>query len=165
MIATLITALYLSGTLTAPYAANILFIAGALLIIAEIGVASMGFLGLNGALTLLLGYMIKSGEMTFMGVTLDWGLFFGIAFIEFIILLTVVYFTLRQRSLKLTTGTESLIGGQAELIEWHGHSGIARVQGESWKVRLAPGSPEAMPKTGDKVTIKAVDGLTLLIEI
>lgn len=165
MLASIITALYLSGTLSAAYASNLLFIAGALLIIAEIGVVSMGVLGLNGALTLLLGYMIQSGQMSFMGVTLDWSLFFGIFFIETLITILVVVLAIRQRRLKLTTGTESLIGSQAELLEWHGHSGLVRAQGESWKARLAPGATVATLKTGEKVRITAIDGLTLIIDV
>jgi membrane-bound serine protease (ClpP class) len=66
-----------------------------------------------------------------------------------------------HRDQPVRTGTEELIGTSAEARSTIDPTGQAWAQGTTWGARLANGSPPARP--GDRVTIEAVDGLTLVV--
>jgi membrane-bound serine protease (ClpP class) len=160
MIASIILALHLLGFIALENAAYFLFVVGVLLIVSEIAFPS-GIVAFNGLLALYIGYALKYGEANIFGFQLGWDVFFGVAFIEFVLLATVVYLFLRLRRKKVTTGTESLIGHSATVIEWSGKSGRVRVQGEEWD---AASAQMLELKKNEKVTIEAVDNLTLKIK-
>ena len=63
------------------------------------------------------------------------------------------------RRYRVTTGTEGLIGSTAEVIEGCDPIGRVRLRGEIWRARCPAGA-----SVGDRVTVTAVDGLTLEVE-
>lgn len=160
MIASLITALYLMGAISAHNAATFLYITGVLLIIAEIGFTVFGILAFNGLLALFVGYAIQTGDTQFLGFDIDWSLLFGVAFIELSVVVVSAMVVLHYRKRKLSTGLESMVGDSAEIVEWKGQQGSVRVQGEIWKARAE--QPLSLKKN-EKVQVSAVDGLTLII--
>jgi membrane-bound serine protease (ClpP class) len=66
-----------------------------------------------------------------------------------------------HRDQPVRTGTEELIGTVAEARSTIDPEGQVWAQGTIWGARLADGSPPA--RVGDRVTIEAVDGLTLVV--
>jgi membrane-bound serine protease (ClpP class) len=66
-----------------------------------------------------------------------------------------------HRDQPVRTGTEELIGTSAEARSTIDPEGQVWAQGTIWGARLANGSPPA--RVGDRVTIEAVDGLTLVV--
>ena len=60
---------------------------------------------------------------------------------------------------KPQVGAEALIGARAEVVEPCRPLGSVRVAGELWRARC-----EAGASRGDLVLIRALDGLTLLVE-
>lgn len=159
MIATLILLMHLTGFIPASEAINFLYISGALMIAAELFVTSMGMLALNGLIALFIAYALQTGNNQVLGVPIDWPFLFGVAALEIglIALTSAVY--LHYRNKKVTTGTESMIGTTAEVLEWKGSTGRVLAQGEPWKA-----ASEAAFKKGDIVKIAAVEGLVLKIE-
>jgi len=162
MIASIITALFLLGTMSAITASNFLFISGVLLIAGEIALGTFWLVGFNGFLALVVGYAIRTGDTTLFGVPVGWGVVFGIAFIEFVLLAASTYVILKSRKHKVTTGTESMIGQHADVTEWSGTKGQVRIHGELWQAQ----SDQALDiAAGEKVTVGAVNGLVLKIQV
>ncbi len=162
MIASIITALYLSGVITAASAANFLYISGVMLIVAEIALGVFGMVAFNGFLAIFVGYMIQTGDNLFLGIPLDWGLVFGIAFVEFALLAVSVGIILHHRRIKLTTGAESMVGHKAAVIAWRGKKGTVLIQGEIW---AAQSDDEMELSKDEEVTVREVQGLTVKIGV
>ena len=68
--------------------------------------------------------------------------------------------TVRQRRRPVVTGREHMIGAVAEALEDFEGEGWARVHGESWRVRSS-----APVRRGDRLQVKAIDGLILTVEV
>jgi membrane-bound serine protease (ClpP class) len=162
MIASIITALYLLHVLSAITASNFLFISGILLIVGEVAFGTFWIVGFNGFLALCIGYAIRTGDTTLFGVPVGWGVVFGMAFIELLLLLGSAYVITKHRRHKVTTGTESMIGQKASVIEWSGTKGQVRIHGELWQAQSS--QPMDLAK-GENVTINAVDGLSLKVSV
>jgi membrane-bound serine protease (ClpP class) len=76
------------------------------------------------------------------------------------------YFVTRKviaahRDQPVRTGTEELIGSRAEARSTIDPEGQVWAQGTIWGARLANGGAPVRP--GDRVTVEAVDGLTLVV--
>jgi membrane-bound serine protease (ClpP class) len=63
------------------------------------------------------------------------------------------------RRYRVRTGVEGLIGSGGEVIEACDPTGRVRLRGEIWHARCPAGA-----SVGDRVTVTAVDGLTLEVE-
>ncbi|HEY6654832.1 MAG TPA: NfeD family protein [Solirubrobacterales bacterium] len=63
------------------------------------------------------------------------------------------------RRYRVRTGVEGLIGSRGEVIEACDPTGRVRLRGEIWHARCPAGA-----SVGDRVTVTAVDGLTLEVE-
>jgi membrane-bound serine protease (ClpP class) len=76
------------------------------------------------------------------------------------------YFVARKviaahREQPVRTGSEELVGASAEARSTIDPEGTVWLQGTRWSARLANGSSPA--RLGDRVTVEAVDGLTLVV--
>ena len=63
------------------------------------------------------------------------------------------------RRYRVTTGVEGLVGERAEVVEACDPAGRVRVRGELWRARCA--TPAI---AGQRMRVKRVDGLTLVVE-
>jgi len=160
MIASLIVLLYLAGAITMNSAITSLYVAGALLIIAELGAVSFGMIAFNGLLALYAAYTIQSGNDMFFGFSVGWPIFFGLAIVETLIIVSVIAVHIHLRKIKATSGTESMIGDKAVILEWNGLEGNVRYDGEIWK---ACSETELTVALNDTVTIDKVDKLILTV--
>ncbi len=133
MIASILLLLHLAGLAAAEHIVPLLFIAGVLLIVTEFMTGTFGILAVNGLLAMMVGYILQTGNNNALGFPLDWGLLFGVSFFEFLLLVGLFFAVRRTNRGKQETGTESMIGGRAEIVEWEGKSGRVRIQGEIWK--------------------------------
>ncbi|MCK5384009.1 MAG: hypothetical protein KAJ29_00440 [Alphaproteobacteria bacterium] len=160
MIASFIVLLYLSGIISSSSAITSLYMAGILLILAEIGVVSFGLIALNGLIALYAAYTIQSGSDMIFGLSIGWPIFFGIVMVEISIILTIIAVHMRLRKQKHASGTESMIGDKATVIEWSGCTGRVRYQGEIWKARS---EQDLIVEPDQQVTIKTVNKLDLIV--
>lgn len=160
MIASLITALHLVGFISLDSAITSLYVAGILLIIAELGVVSFGLIAFNGIIALYAGYALHTGNDLLFGVAVGWPVLFGIAFVECAIIASVITVHMWLRKQRATTGTEAMIGSKATILDWNGKKGNVRFEGEIWK---AHSDKEMDFNPDDKVTVHAVNKLDLTI--
>ena len=161
MIASIILAIYLFEGMPLESAVTLLYIAGILLILSETVLGTFGIAAINGFLALFIAYSLKTGDHTLLGMPVDWGLFFGISMFEAALVATMIMILLRLRKVPVTTGTESMVGEEASIVDWEGKKGRVLVQGETWQ---AVSKDEHKLKEGDNVTIKAINKLTAEIE-
>lgn len=160
MIASLITILYLLGTIPPENAWTFLYIYAFLLVAGEIALGGHGILVFNALLAAWIGYVIQTGTFLLFGLPLDWSLLFGIAFVETVLTIAFIAVTLHYRKIKASTGTAAMIGGKASVITWNSTSGTVLIDGETWKAR----SDTALELSPDeKIIVKAVEGLTLVV--
>lgn len=160
MISSIIVLLFLIGVISTNSAVTSLYVAGALLIIAELGIVSFGMLAFNGIIALYAAYAIQSGNTFVFGIPVSWPILFGIALVEVSVILCIVTLHLRLRKQKVASGTESMIDDKATIIEWDGQKGNVRYDGEIWK---ATSEEPLTVKPDDKVIIKTVNKLELII--
>ncbi len=160
MIASLILLLYLTGTITIESAVSSLYVAGVLLIIAELGVISFGLIAFNGLLAIYAGYALQTGSDLIFGVPVGISTLFGIAFVEIIIIGSIIFVYVWLKKQKAITGKQAMISEKATVIEWDGTSGAVNFEGEIWK---AISKDNVELNEGDRVTIKSIDKLELTI--
>ena len=160
MIASLILALHLLGYITLTNTISSLYIAGALLIIAELGVVSFGVIAFNGLLALYAGYALQQGTDILFGIPVGWDVLFGIAAVELFIVITVISIHTWLRNIGASTGTEGMIGEKAIITNWDGKKGSVRYEGEIWK---AVSKHEIELGPDEEVIIDAVNKLELTI--
>ena len=77
------------------------------------------------------------------------------------------YFVARKvieahRDQPVRTGSEELVGSAGEARSTIDPEGQVRLEGALWRARLATGA--APVRAGDRVTVEAVDGLTLVVQ-
>lgn len=161
MIASLILGCYLLGWIPAGAAITSLFACAIFLLIGEFFIFSFGLFFVNAALAAYAGYALKSGEPFIMGIPLDWPLFYGIVLVECVILAATIFTYLKFKNIKPTTGLESMIGEDAEIVSWDGAHGQIRIQGENWQAYTD--QPLKLSKT-NIVEISDIDGLKLKIK-
>ncbi len=160
MIASLIIALHLLGFIPLQSAVTSLYVAGALLIIAELGVISFGLITLNAVIALYAAYALQNGGDFIFDVAISWPVLFGIAFVEFSILATIVLTFLWLKNKKPVTGVDSMIGAKAVVTEWSGTKGSIRYEGEIWK---AYSEQQMDLKPEDTITIELVEKLHIKV--
>ena len=91
----------------------------------------------------------------------------GAALITLAILSAVSFFYISRkvihstRDLPKRAGTEEMVGGEAEARSAIDPTGKAFMRGTLWSARLADGVDRV--GFGDRVTVEAVDGLTLVV--
>jgi membrane-bound ClpP family serine protease len=160
MIASLIVLLYLAGIISTSSAITSLYIAGALLIIAEMGIISFGMVAINGLIALYAAYTIQSGSDMIFGISIGWPVLFAIAFIEIVIIAAAIAIHLRLRRNQASSGPESMIGDHATVIKWNGNKGNVRYEGEIWK---AHSEEDLNLKPDARVTIQSINKLDITI--
>ncbi|MDH5723097.1 MAG: hypothetical protein OEY94_07230 [Alphaproteobacteria bacterium] len=160
MITSIILALHFFGFIPVDGAVSFLYVVGALLLIAEVGVVSFGILAVNGLIALYAAYSLQTGHLMFFNLPVDWGLLFGIAFIEFASLAIAIIIWRKLKNMKSQTGTEGMIGQTATVVNWDGLKGTVLYEGEIWK---AESGKEMDLNKDDKVSIESVGKMKLIV--
>ncbi len=134
-----------------------------LLLAAEVFVPSFGILGITGVIALVVGadMVIESAGPN---APIDWWTVSGVLVViiaYFGISAGVVYRALLAK--KRYAGIESLMGEEAEIVEWSDREGFVRVQGELWQAFSERHHPDFA--TGKVVQISDHHDLKLKIRI
>ncbi|WP_341502989.1 nodulation protein NfeD [Gallaecimonas sp. GXIMD4217] len=151
----LLLALLAFQMLPISYAGLALILVGLALLLAEAMVPSFGILGAGGLIAFLLGSILlfDSPDQAY---RVAWPLIAAFAVTSLLFLLIVVRMLLRQRRRAAVSGLESLVGGEAVVLESQDGQVTVFMNGERW---LAS-SPVPL-QAGQKVRIEGVQGLTL----
>lgn len=160
MIASLITALYLLEIIDISSATTSLYVAGVMLLVAEIAIISFGLLAFNGLIALYAAFTLQRGTDYIFGISIGWPTLFGIAFVEFFIIFIVISIHVWLRRQKTTTGIEGMIGAEATVLSWDGKSGTVRVEGEIWK---AIADNEMDFEENEQVKVKSVGKMQVTV--
>lgn len=142
------------------YAGLALMIVAIVMFILEIKVISYGMLSIGGTISFLLGsIMLIDSPGEFMEISL--GVIIPATIVTAALFIGIIILAAKSQSKKATSGVNILIGKEAKVLSkiTFTDSGQVKVQGEIWKA-IADNNFEK----GDRVTVIAVDGLTLKVE-
>lgn len=131
------------------------------LLAAELLLPTGGILALFGIAGLVVGGILALGSSD---NAAEW---IGGALITLAVLSAISFFYITRKVLRTTrklpkrAGTEEMAGGEGEARSAIDPDGKVFMRGTLWSARLADGA-EAV-RYGDRVTVEAVDGLTLVV--
>src|SRR5579885_1623470 len=154
----LLLALYALNVLPVNYAGLALMLIGIAFMIAEMFVPSFGALGVGGVTAFLIGSFIlfdAGGE----AYRISLPLIGGFALLSAAFFMGVAGLAVKFHRRRSVSGAEAMIGSLGEVLEDFEGVGRVRARGEVWRAH----SPVAL-KTGQKVRVTALDGLTLNVE-
>ena len=154
----LLLAAYALQVLPVNYVGLALIIVGFALIIAESFIPSFGALGIGGTAAFVFGaiMMFDSGIPGF-GISKIFVFSFAIVIAGMLFLLVSYLLKFRRRG--AVSGTGSIVGGTGRAMQSFTGEGKIWLEGESWSAI----SSVAIEKD-QEVTVRAIDGLTLLVE-
>jgi membrane-bound serine protease (ClpP class) len=142
------------------YAGLALILLGIAFFVAEAFVPSYGALGLGGVAAFVFGaLLLVDDELPGFGIPLP--LIGAVALVSAGCVIAIAGMAARARARPLVSGSQRLVGSAGELVEFGaGASGTgqgwAEIAGERWRVTGA-----ASLRTGERVRVTRVDGLTL----
>lgn len=152
----LLLALYAFQILPVNYAGLALMVLGFALIAVELFVPSFGILGVGGVLAVVFGSIILM-DTDVPGFVINTGLIAGMGLGAALTFFIIVYLAARAHRRPHVSGTEALVGHQAESIsDFADGRGRVHIEGEDWSAQ----GPDTI-RDGDAVEIENVDGLTL----
>src|SRR5687767_1876870 len=157
----ILLALYSFNLLPVNYAGLALMLLGIGFMVAEAFLPAFGSLGIGGLIAFVLGSIILiDTDSVPSGFDIPYPLIGGVAVASAAFVFLVVGMAVRQRRRPVLTGREYMIGAVAEALEDFEREGWARVHGESWRVRA-----NAPVRRGERLRVKAIDGLILTVEV
>jgi membrane-bound serine protease (ClpP class) len=131
------------------------------LLAAELLLPTGGILALFGIAGLVVGGILALGSND---SAADW---IGGALITLAVLSGITFLFITRKVIRSTVdlpkraGTEEMVGGEAEARSAIDPTGKVFMRGTLWSARLADGVSPV--RFGDRVTVEAVDGLTLVV--
>ncbi len=153
----LLLALFALQLLPINYAGMALIILGIGLMIAEAFVPSIGILGFGGVIAFVIGSVILM-DTAAPGFGINLGLVGGFALSSVAFLILMLGMLVKSRLRPVVSGREEMIGKTGEALEDFTSTGMVRIHSENWRAT----SDQPVHKH-DKVTVKGLDGLTLLV--
>lgn len=154
----LMTALYALQMLPISYVGLGLILLGVGMMAAEAFSPSFGVLGIGGAVAFIIGsVMLMDTELPGYQIAMPVIAAFGVTSV--LVLSFFLQMALRARKEPVVSGSEGMIGSQAEALEDFEKEGYVRAMGEIWQARS-----NRPVRKGDSVTVRAVQGLKLDVE-
>ncbi len=158
----LLLAFYAFSILPVTGLGAMLIVSGLVFMFAEIFIPSFGVLGIAGIIALTIGFAIMFDDSQMLGMGLEWQIIMGIIVSAAIFMgIGFLLFVKSVINKELKTGPESMIGQQAKVMDWDGHSGHVFTNGERWQA-FSPEVEDTFSKD-DIVLISAVNGLKLKV--
>jgi len=152
----LLLALYAFHLLPVNWAGVALLLLGSALMIAEVFLPSFGVIGVGGIIAFVVGgLLLIDADVPGYGVPAV--VVVTVALVSAALIIALGGFVMRARRRPVVSGREELVGANGTVISVDGAEAWAEVHGERWRIR----GVDALAK-GDRVSITAVDGLTLV---
>jgi membrane-bound serine protease (ClpP class) len=163
----LILAFFSLGNLPTNWAGVALLTLGIILFIAEISTEGIGFLGVGALVAFLLGGLMlfqpfRPASPAWPDLSVNPWLVGSTTAIMGGFMLVVMAQLIRSRRSPIKTGFENFIGQTATVHQELNPTGRVWFQGQTWYAELA--SDKTAVPTGEKVRIRSVKGLTLIVE-
>ncbi len=151
----LLLGLYALSALSVTFAGAALLLLGIALMIAEAFTPSVGILGIGGVIAFIIGAVVLF-DSDMPGLEVSIPLVASVAVAGLGMALLVARLALKSRHSRITTGTQTLIGAKARVVDWQGSGGHVFVAGERWSAH----GPADL-RAGQDVTVTTVEGLQL----
>jgi membrane-bound serine protease (ClpP class) len=155
----LLLALFAFQMLPVNYAGLGLIVLGLAFMTGEVFMPSFGVLGIGGVISFVIGSVMLI-DTDVPGYGIPWAIILPVAFASALFIFFVAGMVLKARGRPVVSGPEELIAGIGEILEdFDGKDGLARVHGETWRVK----SKQPLAK-GQKIRVMRIDGLILDVE-
>jgi len=153
----LLLGLYAMNVLPLNYTGAGLVLLGLAFMTAEAFLPSFGILGIGGVIAFIVGatLLFDADSPEFQ---LSWTVIISTAAFCGLLFAIVLGYAWRSFRRPVTSGTVTLVGTLAEVVEWSKNEGFVWAEGERWK---ASGMEKL--KKGQQVEIKQVDGLNVVV--
>ena len=126
---------------------------------AELVTPTIGVLGVAGFAAFVFGSLILIDTQT-PGYALPLGVIAAFSVTTGGLVVTVIGAAVRARSQRVVTGMEAMIGAEAKALEAFTGKGRVHAFGEDWQA-----SCSEPVEAGDRLQIRAIDGLVLQVEV
>lgn len=153
--------LYAMNILPINAAGAVLCLLGVLFMMAEFFIPSFGIMGFGGFIAFIGGLTIMFETSSMPGLSIDLGVIWGIGLLGAFVVALIVWLAVSAQRRKPSTGLESMIGEQAQVVKWSDDKGKIFIQGETWTAK--PVESDFSPKSGDMVRIESINNLTIHI--
>lgn len=141
------------------YLGIMLIILGFALIFAEFFITSFGLLTISAMISFIFGLRMLFDNENNMGVDVHLGLIFSIIVITILIVFLIGRLIIKDFKRKPASGIQTIINEVAQVIEWENKQGRVIIFEEIWNAI----SNESF-NIGDKVIIKEIKGMKLIVE-
>ncbi|MFO7726283.1 MAG: nodulation protein NfeD [Oceanipulchritudo sp.] len=154
----LLLGLFALHLLPVNYAGAGLILLGILLMLAEAFAPSFGALGIGGIIAFVLGsiFLIDTDAP---GFELHIPVIIGVTLASALIFIVVFAMAMKAWKRPVVSGSEGIVGSEAEALGDFSEEGRVRLKGESWKART-----RAPLRRGERVKVTHIDGLTVTVE-
>lgn len=161
----LLLGLYAMSILPTNIAGLLLILFSLVLFALEVSITSYGLLSLGGVVALLIGSLIlfpEEGGQAALPLSLIFGMTGSIA----VIMGGAVFLAAKALHKKPVSGTQAMIGENAEISSWTGNEGKIFAQGTLWSAKAdVERYPDGIEfEQGDQVVITGIDGLTVIVK-
>lgn len=153
----LLLVLYAFQLLPINYAGLALVVIGVFFMLFEIYVSSFGIIGIGGIIAFIIG-SIMLFDVHDPNFRVTWQLILIMSMVTAIFFLMVLGLAIRSHKKAIVTGAEGLMGYEGEVLSIMNEQIVVRVAGEIWNAKSS-----APLKIGDKIKVKQVTGLTLIV--
>ena len=140
------------------YAGLALLVVGVILFIAEAITPSYGIFGLGGIVSFIIGSLLLY-DTDVPAFQISFALVGAISTVTALLMIFVIRTALRQRKKGPESGLDALIGKQARVVADFREEGHVFTEGETWSARA-----DVPLARNDKVVVREIDGLTLIVE-
>ncbi len=154
----ILLALYAFQVLPINYAGVALILLGIAFIVGEMFVPSFGALGIGGAVAFIVGSIILI-DTDIEALKISLPLIAAVAVLTAMFTFTLITLAIRQRRRPVVSGREELLGSEGEAVVDFDGEGRVHIHGEQWAART-----DEPVRRGQRVTVRDIDGLTLVIE-
>jgi membrane-bound serine protease (ClpP class) len=139
-----------------------LLVVGAVVVMAEAHVPTLGLLGGPGVLLLGIGAVLAVSGLGG-GLVLGLLVAAGAAAIGLGVVAVSLQKGMAVRRRRVRAGPEGLIGHIGVVRAWEGTRGSVVLDGALWRARRCAGDEEPELHSGDEVVVERLDGLTLAV--
>lgn len=153
----LLLALFAFQVLPINYAGLALILLGIALMVAEAFAPSFGVLGIGGVIAFVIGSIILM-DTDIPGFGINPAFIGAFALSSAVLFILALGLILKARRKRVVSGREEMIGGVGVALEDFDQTGRIRIHSENWSAR----TDKPLHK-GEKVTVKGMEGLTLLV--
>ena len=155
----LVLGFYALQTLSANYAGFLLILLAVLLFFLELKIQSHGALAIGGIVAMVLGSLMLFRRSADPFLRVSWTVLVTMVVLSAIFFSVVISLAVRSQLRKPFSGSEGMVGEEGEAVTDIDGKGKVRVVGELWDARC-----DRAVRKGEAVTVKGLDGMTLIVE-